>query len=56
LALRERIGRGDGAALAARLHRMRARPGAREPERLILAVLGELAAQARTLTVDADRY
>jgi transposase len=56
LALRERIGSGNGAVLAARLQHMRARPAATEPERVVLGVLRDLAARARALTAQADSY
>ena len=49
VALRERVGPGNGRALVARLHRMRARQGAPEAEQLIFAVLRDLACRAREL-------
>lgn len=56
IALRERIGPGNGRALVARLHRMRARQSAPEAEQLIFAVLRDLAARARELGRQADAY
>ena len=49
LALRERIGPGNGRKLCARLHRMRARAAAPEAERLIFSVLRDLASRALQL-------
>jgi transposase len=56
LALRERIGRGNGKQLAARLTSMRARADAPEAEQLILAVLRDYARHARGLAARADAY
>ena len=56
VALRERVGPGNGRALVARLHRMRARQGAPEAEQLIFAVLRDLACRARELGARADAY
>jgi transposase len=56
LALRERVGPGNGRALVTRLHRMRARQGAPEAEQLIFAVLRDLACRARELGGRADAY
>ena len=56
VALRERVGPGNGRALVARLHKMRARQGAPEAEQLIFAVLRDLAGRARELGARADAY
>ena len=56
VALRERIGPGNGTKLVARLHRIRARPGAPEAEQLILAVLRDLGSRARQLEAQARAY
>ncbi len=56
VALRERIGPGNGRTLAARLVQMRARAGAPEAEQLIFAVLRDLARRARELASRADAY
>ncbi|MCA1679306.1 MAG: transposase, partial [Actinobacteria bacterium] len=56
VALRERIGPGNGAKLVARLHRMRPRVDAPEAEQLILAVLRDLGSRARQLEVQARAY
>ncbi len=56
VALRERVGPGNGRKLVARLHRMRARQDAPEPEQLIFAVLRDLADRARELGRRADAY
>lgn len=56
VALRERIGPGNGRALVTRLHRMRARQGAAEAEQLIFAVLRDLSCRARELGSRADAY
>ncbi len=56
VALRERIGPGNGTKLVARLHRMRARAGAPEAEQLIFSVLGDLGSRARQLEVQARAY
>ena len=55
-ALRERIGRGNGARLAERLVRMRDRPGASLHEQAMLTVLRDLARRARQLDEQAGRY
>lgn len=54
--LRERIGPGHGAALAARILRMRARTAADIEERVAFAVLRDLATRARALQQAASRY
>ena len=56
VALRERVGPGNGRKLVARLHRMRARQGAPEAEQLIFAVLRDLARRARELGRRAEAY
>jgi transposase len=56
LALRERIGPGNGKQLAARVTRMRPRRGAPEAEQLILGVLRDYARRARELAAQADAY
>ncbi len=56
VALRERIGPGNGRTLGARLVQMRARAGAPEAEQLIFAVLRDLARRARELASRADAY
>ncbi len=56
LALRERIGAGDGKRLAARVAGMRERPLAPVDERTTLAMMRDLARRARTLTDLAQRY
>ncbi len=56
VALRERVGPGNGRALVARIHRMRARQGAPEAEQLIFAVLRDLARRARELGGRAEAY
>jgi transposase len=56
LALRERIGPGNGKRLATRVSRMRARRGAPEAEQLILGVLRDYARRARELAAQADAY
>lgn len=56
IALRERIGEGNGKQLERRLARMRARPGAPADEGAIFAVMRDLVARSRALTVDATRY
>src|SRR5215207_2049401 len=56
LALRERIGPGNGKRLATRVSRMRARRGAPEAEQLILGVLRDYARRARELATQADAY
>ena len=54
-ALRERIGRGNGARLAERLVRMRDRPGAQLHEQTMLTVLRDLARRARQLDAQAGQ-
>jgi hypothetical protein len=54
--LRERIGPGRGAALQARILRMRARTTADLEEQVIFAVLRDLATRARALEQTARRY
>jgi len=56
LALRQRIGPGNGKKLTARLRRMRARAGAPEAEQLIFGVLGDLGSRAHQLEVQATAY
>ena len=56
VALRERIGPGNGRNLAARLIKMRPRTGAPQSEQIIFAVLRDLARRARELAVQADAY
>lgn len=56
VALRERIGEGNGKQLERRLTGMRARPGAPVDERAIFAVMRDLAARSRALAADAARY
>ena len=56
LALRERIGPGNGRKLCARIQRMRARARGPEAERTIFAVLRDLASRARQLEVKARAY
>ena len=56
VALRERIGRGNGEQLARRLAAMRARSGVSVEEATVLAVLRDLARRARTLAEQARRY
>jgi hypothetical protein len=56
LALRERIGPGNGKQLAARVTRMRARSAAPEAEQLIFGVLRDYARRARELAAQADAY
>jgi transposase len=56
VALRERIGRGNGDQLARRLVAMRACSGASVEETTVLAVLRDLARRARTLAEQARRY
>jgi transposase len=55
-ALRERIGRGNGARLADRLARMRDRPDAQLHEQTVLTVLRDLARRARALDAQASQY
>jgi transposase len=56
IALRERIGEGNGKHIERRLAKMRARPGAQADERTILSVMRDLAARSRALAIDAARY
>ncbi len=56
LALRERIGEGEGKQLERRLGVMRARRNAPADEHVIFAVMRDLAARSRALAVDARRY
>lgn len=56
VALRERIGEGDGAQLVRRLTAMRARPGVDVEEATIFEVLRALARRARTLDAEIHRY
>ncbi|MFL5858470.1 MAG: transposase, partial [Solirubrobacteraceae bacterium] len=56
VALRERIGPGNGRKLAARLVKMRARTDAPQSERLIFTVLRDLARRAQQLAAQADAY
>lgn len=56
VALRERIGPGNGRKLAARLVKMRARTDAPQSERLIFTVLRDLARRAQELAAQADAY
>jgi transposase len=56
VALRERIGKGNGEQLQRRLRKMRARAGAPAEEQVIFAVMRDLAARAHALTLDAERY
>jgi transposase len=54
--LRERIGKGSGKQLERRLGVMRARANTPESERVIFAVMRDLAARSRALAADAKRY
>jgi transposase len=56
LALRERVGPGNGRKLIARLRRMRVGAGAPEAEQLILGVLRDLGSRAHQLEVQARAY
>ena len=56
VALRQRIGDGDGAQLVRRLARMRARPGADVEETTIFEVLRALARRARALDTEIRHY
>lgn len=56
IALRERIGEGNGKQLERRLAKMRARASAPPEERTVFAVLRDLASRSRALAVDARRY
>jgi transposase len=55
-ALRERVGRGNGAGLADRLARMRDRPDARLHEQTMLSILRDLARRARQLDARASQF
>ena len=56
VALRERVGPGNGRKLAARLVKMRARSEAPQSEQLIFTVLRDLARRAQELAAQADAY
>lgn len=56
VALRERIGTGNGEQLATRLSRMRSRSAAPEAEQLVLTVLRDLARRTRELEAQARAY
>jgi transposase len=56
VALRERVGQGNGHRLAARLVRMRCRPGVSLQERITLVVLRDLARRAGMLDAHAAGY
>jgi transposase len=56
VALRERIGPGNGKQLAARLSRMRSRAAAPEAEQLVFTVLRDLARRTRELGNQAGAY
>lgn len=56
VALRERIGEGNGRQLERRLARMRARAGAPAEEQTVLTIMRDLASRSRALAVDARRY
>jgi transposase len=56
VALRERIGPGDGKQLAARLVKLRAAASAPTSERVVFEVLRDLARRARALDTEIDRY
>ena len=56
VALRERIGKGNGKQLERRLGVMRGRASTPEDERVIFAVMRDLAARSRALALDARRY
>jgi transposase len=56
VALRERIGEGNGKHIERRLAKIRVRPGAQADERTILSVMRDLAARSRALAIDAARY
>lgn len=56
VALRERVGHGNGARLADRLARMRDRPDAQLHEQTMLTVLRDLARRARQLDAQASQY
>jgi hypothetical protein len=56
IALRERIGEGNGKQLERRLGVMRARSSAHAEERAVFAVMRDLATRSRALAVHARRY
>jgi transposase len=56
VALRERIGPGNGRNLASRVVKMRARTGAPQSEQIIFTVLRDLARRARELGLQAAAY
>jgi transposase len=56
VALRERIGEGNGQHLQQRLRTMRSRSSAPTEERIIFAVMRDLATRTHALALDADRY
>jgi transposase len=56
IALRERIGPGNGRTLAARLVKMRARTAAPQSEQLVFTVLRDLACRAQELAAQANAY
>lgn len=56
VALRERLGEGNGSQLQARLRKMRSRRNAPVEEQIILDVMRSLASRAHALTLDAERY
>jgi transposase len=56
VALRERIGEGNGKQLQRRLTAMRARASSPADERTVFAVMRDLASRSHALAVDARRY
>jgi hypothetical protein len=56
VALRERIGEGNGRQLERRLARMRIRKNAEPAEQAVLGVMRDMAARSRALAVDVARY
>jgi hypothetical protein len=56
VALRERIGEGNGRQLERRLARMRIRANAEPAERAVLGVMRDMADRSRALAVDVARY
>jgi transposase len=56
IALRERLGNGNGKQLAARVMRLRRRGGSRESEQIILSILRDHAQRAADLTRRADAH
>jgi transposase len=56
MALRERIGEGNGKQLERRVATMRVRNSAETAERAVFAVMRDLASRSRALAVDAARY